>query len=244
MKNTLNLIILPLYRIENDYSFSIYNCLNNTESTLSLEWLEKILSKLFYKFNISQISIEGGEISLLSDIYFDLLFKLLKIYTKKISISTDFINFKQSLINDVNTINVLYNFNINSDIVYKNIKAATSIQKNINVKSIDYFVNDNYLNKIHILNKLKIKSWEIIPYQKTKNNNLEYSKDLYKNTIDNYLKYLDNMQFNFINTNTKTNIIESIYITPNNKLGLGKLNSNNEFFIEEYDSLDELEKNL
>ena len=162
MKDNIKLVILPLYRIENDYSFSVFNNLENTKNILKLELLEENLSKLHYKFNFSEVSIEGGEISLLSDIYFDLLFKLLETYTKKISVATDFINFNKSLINNADIINVLYNFNHDSDIVYKNIKAAVSIWKIINIKSLDIFAKNNCLDKITILNRAKIKAWKII----------------------------------------------------------------------------------
>lgn len=252
MKDSINLVILPLYRIENEYSFSVFNNLDNKNNTLSLEWLDENLSKLTAKFEISDISIEGGEISLLSDIYFDLLFKLLEIYNKKISVATDFVKFNRSLINNADIINVLYNFNHYSGVVFQNIKAAISTGKIINIRSIDSFVNVGFLDKISNLNRLKIKSWKIIPYQQSFNNSLpKYDEKIYENTIIEYIKLSDYMQFSFQNKLELEGIIKTnnfpmntVYITPNNKFGLGKIDKKNNFFIEEYETVSELEKKL
>lgn len=248
----INLVILPLYRTEKEYSFSVFDNLDNFQNTLSLDWLNENLSNLFTKFNISNVSIEGGEISLLSDIYFDLLFNLLKIYNKKISIATDFIKFNRSLIDNVDVINVLYNFNHNPSVIFQNIKAAVSTGKIINIKSIDFFVKNGFLDKISNLNRLKIKSWKIIPYQKTKIYDLPtYDFQIYENTILEYLKLSEYMQFSFQNklelegiVNRGNFPIHTVYITPNNKFGLGKINKCDEFFIEEYSNVFELEKKL
>lgn len=251
MKETINLIILPLYRTENEYSFSVFNNLDNLHNTLSLEWLEENLSYLSRHFEISKISIEGGEISLLSDIYFDLLFRLLGTYNKKISITTDFMKFNRSLIDNADVINVLYNFNHNSEIVFKNIKAAISTGKVITIKSLDIFVQDNALDKISTLNRLKIKSWKIIPYQKTRSQ-IENTRIIsYSDVINKYINQVDYMQFSFLNKLELEGIIKlnnfpinTVYITPNNKFGLGCIDNQGYFFIEEFEDLIELEKKL
>lgn len=251
MKDTISLVILPLYRVENEYSFSVFNNLNNPANTLSLEQLEENLSNLSRRFEISKISIEGGEISLLSDIYFDLLFRLLGIYNKKISITTDFMKFNKSLINNADVINVLYNFNHSSETVFSNIKAAISTGKVINIKSLDIFVQDNVLDKISMLNRLKIKAWKIIPYQKTRLQIENQRKLAYSDIINKYLNQTDYMQFSFLNKLELEGIIRlnnfpinTVYITPNNKFGLGYIDNQGYFYIEEFENIDELEKNL
>ena len=251
MQDTIKLVILPLYRIENEYSFSVFNNLDFSQNTLSLEWLESNILHLFSKFNIDKINIEGGEISLLSDIYFDLLFRLLNIYNKKISITTDFIKFNRSLINNADVINVLYNFNHRSEVVFSNIKAAISTGKVINIKSLDVFIQDNPLDKITTLNKLKIKAWKIIPYQKTKSQVGIVNDSTYTETIEKYLKHSNYMQFSFQNKlelegiiNNNNFPINTVYITPNSKFGLGKIDDFGYFYIEEFEDINELEKNL
>lgn len=253
MKDDINLIILPLYRNKEDYSYLPFYNLSDDKSTLDLTILENLLSKLNNKFNINKISIEGGEISELSDIYFSLLFNLLKIYNKKIQVTTDFIKFNESLINGADIIDVRYNFNNfshHTDILKKNIKAATTSGKVINVKSLDISVNKNELENIVILNKLGIKSWKIIPYIKTKYNNFEKEVDytFYEKVVTKYLKLTDYMQFSFINKLELENVIENnnfpiknVYITPSGKYGIGTFNDKNEFYIEEFDDIDSLE---
>lgn len=252
MKDKLDLVILPLYRIENEYSFSVFNNLDNFQNTLSLDWLGDNLQHLSTRFEISDISIEGGEISLLSDIYFDLLFKLLETFNKKISVATDFMKFNRSLINNADVINVLYNFNHYPDVVFQNIKAAVSTGKVINIRSIDAFVSNGFMDKISNLNRLKIKAWKIIPYQKTNLYSIpNYDSKIYELVITECIKLCEYMQFSFLNKLELEGIVKTnnfpmntVYITPNNKFGLGKINKRGEFYIEEYEDIDELEKNL
>ena len=59
------------------------------------------------------------------------------------------------------------------------------------------------------------------------------------------------MQFSFLNKLELEGIIRNnnfpinvVYITPNNKFGLGKIYKDNNFYIEEFKDVDELEKNL
>ena len=59
------------------------------------------------------------------------------------------------------------------------------------------------------------------------------------------------MHFSFINKLELDGVIrnnnfpiKTVYITPNNKFGLGIFDENNNFSIVEYDNINELEKNL
>lgn len=255
MKESIKLVILPLYRIENDYPYYLFSKYRNDSNTLNLAWLEKELVRLDYKFNITSTSIEGGEISKLSDIYFDVLFKLLKTYKLEVKTSTEFINYNPSLINGVDIINVIYNFNnysAESELVKKNIIAATSIGKIINVESLDISVEDNPLDIISTLNKLNIKSWKILPYHQNLFTSIKFKGyDFFEKIIKQYLKLSNCMQFSFLNKLQLENVINdnnfpinTIYITPNNKYGLINFDKNNNIDLIEYEDLDELEKNL
>ena len=253
MKDSIKLVILPIY----NYMDNLINPLffNSNNSVLDLTWLDKNLIELDHKYNLLNISIEGYDIFQLSDIYFDILFKLLKTYSKKITVNTDFIKYKKALINGADIINVNYNFDLEaseSKLVKNNIKAAVSAGKIININSLDISVNNDKLAVISNLNKMNIKAWKILPYYQTKystikNNNLDFYEDIIKE----YLKLTHFMQFSFINKLELDNIIDNknfpiktVYITPNNKFGLGKFDNKNRFFIEEYDTLEVLEKNL
>lgn len=253
MKDLIKLVILPIYNEMDDLINPLYFNLNN--QILDLTWLNENLIKLDHKYNFTDISIEGYDIFQLSDIYFDILFKLLKTYSKKIIVNTDFSKYKKALINGADIINVNYNFNLEiekSKTVQNNIKAASASGKIININSLDISVKDNKLDIISTLNKMEIKAWKILPYYKTKYSILESNTiEDYENILQEYLKLNKLMQFSFINKLELENIItnknfpiKTVYITPNNKFGLGKFDDKNRFFIEEYEDIDSLEKNL
>lgn len=252
MKNNINLILLPISKLS-DNSFS--DNYIHTDNILDLTWLEDNLNQLNYKYNISKISIEGNDISTLSDIYFDILYKLLKIYSKKIIINTNFLTYNKSLINGADIINVNYNFNTHTkenEIIKSNIKAASAIGKIINLQSLDISVINNKLEIIVNLNKMNIKSWKIIhKYPTIYNSDEILSYKDYGKLIQEYLRLVEYMQFSFINKLELENIIpndnfpiKTVYIIPNNKFGLGKFDDKHNFFIEEYDDCDSLEKKL
>ena len=255
MKADINLVILPTYKCNQNCPYCLFGHLKEQQTVLDLTVFEELLSKIYLKFNVLQTSIEGGEISELSDFYFDVFFRLLKLYSKKIIISTNFINFHKSLINNADVIEVGYNFNHYSTegkTVKENIKAATSSGKIVTIKSLDISVNDDRLEIVTELNRLGIKSWEIIPYQKTKYTQLEFpGYKFFEDIVSSYLKLSSYMKFSFINKlkiegtiKSPSFPVETVYLTPTGKFGLGKYDENNNFFIEEYENLDELEKNL
>lgn len=253
MKDSIKLVILPIYNEMDSLINPLFFNLNNT--VLDLSWLDESLIKLDHKYKFIDISIEGYDIFQLSDIYFDILFKLLKTYSKKIIVNTDFSQYKRALINGADVINVNFNFNLETEeskIVENNIKAASSTGKIININSLDISVNDNKLDIISNLNKMKIKAWKILPYYQTKYSILEnHTLENYETTLQEYLKLSNLMQFSFINKLELDNVIpnknfpiKTVYITPNNKFGLGKFDDKNRFFIEEYEDIESLEKNL
>lgn len=254
MKDNIKLVILPFYeRTESCYDMT-FN-LKSTSSPLDLVWLENNLSNLLYKYNIDSISIEGNDLSKSSEIYFDVLFKLLKTYSKKVTVNSDFKNYNKALINGADVIDVLYNFNnfTQDNIKIKNnIKAAIAVGKIINIKSLDISVEEDELEVISELNKMGIKSWKIIPYQHTKNSFiLSKGNSFFETVIKKYLKLVDYMNFSFLNKLEIDKVIDNrnfpintIYITFNNKFGLGYFDKNNDYFIQEYTTLDELEKYL
>lgn len=256
MKDAINLVVLPLYRNEEDYSYLPFYSLRNDKNTLDLTKLENLLFNLNSKYTFNEIYIEGGEISKLSNIYFSLLFNLLKIYNKKIHVTTSFIDFNEALINGADVINIQYDFDNlskNNKIIKNNIKAASNIGKVINIQTFDINVNKNELENIVNLNKLGIKSWKIIPFIKTEYNVFDQKLDYtyFESVILKYLKLTDYMRFSFINKLELENVIENnnfpiktIYITPNNRYGLCKFNERNELFLEEFDNINDLEKNF
>lgn len=255
MKDNINIIVLPLYRHEDSSPYYLFNIHKNSEDTLDLSFLETSLSKLSHVFNFNNISIDGGEISELSDVYFDFLFNIIKLYTNKIIVNTDFVKYNPSLINKVDVINVNLNFDkyqTNIKTIKNNIKAATSIGKIVNVNSLDVRLSDkSELENIVTLNHLGIKSWRILPYHQAENNPKQEPYNEFEKIIKKYLKLTEYMNFSFLNKLELDNVvkndnfpIKTVYITPNNKFGLGVFDKNDVFHIQEFETIDSLEKNL
>jgi len=254
MKDNVNIVILPLYRNKESSPYDLFNCYKDNPNTLDLSYLEHSLLKLSSLYSFNNVSIEGGEISELSDLYFDLLFNLVKLYTNKVIIHTNFIEYNPSLINRVDIINVNLNFDkyqTKPITVKNNIKAAVEIGKIVNVNSLDIRLGDNELENIVTLNRLGIKSWKITPYHQSGDNPKQESYAEFEKKVKTYIDLAHYMHFSFINKlelegviNNHNFPVRTIYITPNNKFGVGSFDEESKFSIVEFDDLDSLEKFL
>lgn len=247
MKKSIRVHIIPTYKSNQNDIYNFFNQFIKNEKVLDLVWLNDVLDELDKKFIITKYEIEGGEISLLSDFYFELLYNLLKIHCKKIIITTNFINFNKGIINYSDIINIMYNFNLHDTLnkqIFKNIKAATNSNKIINVKTTDISLKGDEIQNINILNNLNIKSWEIIPFYDEK----DYT--IFENIIKNYLKYTKIMKFAFQNELQLKNILNlnnyetlDVYLLPENKYGI-KIFQNNKLELEKFDNIEDLSKKL
>ena len=254
MKTTIRIELIPLYRCNENCNFCLYQHEKNNKNTADLAWIDSTLTSLHFKYDILQIKITGGEISLLSDFYFEMLFNLLKIHCKKIIVETNFVEFKKALINNCDIINIGYNFNNNplQQQIFNNIKAATATGKSINIKSLDIFCKINHNQIINHLNSLKIKSWEIIPFHQTPFTLYKFrGYSEYEKIVAEYLKLSNKMKFAFQNKLQLENIlnldnynVKTVYLTPNNKLALQNFDNDNNFFLEEFDNVEDLSKKM
>lgn len=250
-RQSISLSVNPLYKCNSNCPFCYLGSLKDNKNILDLTYLMNTLNSLSYRYNINSIDIYGGEISLLSEFYFDMITKLCKTFSKNVSITTNFVEFNKPIINNFDEIGVSLDFNKfrdNQSKVYTNIKAASEIGKVINVLSLDISCQDNKEEIIDILNNLKIKSWRIIPYSKSKETMYPFKGyTFFEDTVREFLKLQHKMKFSFINKLQLDGIINEdfyntshFYITPNNKIALLKFNENNEEYFEEYDKLDDL----
>ena len=250
-KSKLALSINPLYRCNSNCPFCYLGSLKDNVNVLDLNYLMDTLNNISFRYCIESIDIYGGEVSLLSEFYFDILVKLCKTYSKNVSITTNFIDFNKPIINNFDTIGVSLDFNnfrSNQEKVYNNIKAAIQSGKVINVLSLDISCQSNEDEIIDTLNNLKIQSWKIIPYSKSKENKLKFKGYQYfENTVKKFLSLNNKMKFSFINKLELDGIINEnyyetyhFYITPNNKVALLEFNDDNEEYFHEFDTLDEL----
>ena len=236
-------MILPTYKSNNTCTLFQYS---NNNNILDISKLDELLQNLIHNFNISSILIVGGEISLLSNFYFSLLFNLLKGYTKNIQVFTNFLNINKSIINECEILNILINFNSNNNTILENIKAYTSFGNNIvNVKCFDKDCEYNEERVIFKLNQLNVKSFEIIPSYTQKQPN-----NYFENIVKKYLKLSNKMKFAFQNELQLKNILnldnyntQIVYITPNNKYALQE-EKDNKIILTEIDDYDELKQKL
>jgi hypothetical protein len=249
MKESINIVILPTFLNRSEYSYELFGYLASDNQVLDIVVLEKLLSKLESKFKINKFSIEGGDITLLSDLYFDLLFKLLKTYNKKISVVSQFVKYNPALINNADIIEVIYNFQNKEICKIENIEAAVATGKIINIQSYDIFLDNHELGIVDSLNHLGIKSWKILPCYTTKYSDLTFKGyDFFENIVQKYLPLSQYMKFSFYNKLQldgviQNNHIRTVYITPSGKFGIGIFN-NNQFELIETDNLIELENLL
>lgn len=245
MKKAIRVHILPLYRCDINYSYCLYHSIKNDKNTLDLVALDNKLSEISTKYDIVQINIAGGEISLLSDFYFEMLYNLCKIYCKKIQVFTSFFKVNKSLINSCEVINVLYNFLNPNKTVVSNIQAAVASDKIINLKAFDIYCNDDAIQMINHINSMKVKSFEIMPYIKSTE---DYT--FCENKIKEFLKNSNRMKFAFQNKLQLDKILQidnynvkNIFVLPNGKYGLQTF-ENNSFLFKEYDEIEEFSKNI
>ena len=77
MKEKIRIHLIPTYKATYIDGYELYNPKDTTVGDLVK--YDKLLEQLTYSYDIEQIIVEGGEISLLSDLYFDLLYNVVKV---------------------------------------------------------------------------------------------------------------------------------------------------------------------
>ena len=232
MKQKIHVNLIPLYKTNKVDAYTKYDYTD--ESVADLVICDQLLEQLSKKYILNGISINGGEISLLSDLYFDLLYKIVNLYSNNVKVYTNFIQFSKALISGTDIISLTYNFT-DEPSVFKNIKAAIQVGKIINIQTVDKACNKETPESIiAILNGLNIKSWEITP------------EDCFKDTLLKFLKHSSSMNFAFHNklqldglVDVDSYDIQNVYITPHNKYALKENNK-----LVEFDDIDILAKEL
>lgn len=252
IKKAINLEILTTYKCNKNCPFCLYGQEKDNQNNVSLGWLEETLNYIARSFDIKSICLSGGEISLLGDFYLELLFRLCKLYTKQIRVCTNLKLLNKTILNNFDTLDVTLNFNsFDSEIdsSLENIRKISN-SKILNIKSLDRSCEDNPTEIIDLLNSLKIKSWEIIPYHHTQY--LPYKVNdyhKYENIVKQYLNLYKEMNFAFQNRQQLQNIykkdnynIQNFYITPNNKIAIQTFDNTNNFLLKEVEDITEISK--
>jgi MoaA/NifB/PqqE/SkfB family radical SAM enzyme len=252
-KKPIYIEVLTTYKCNKNCPFCLYGHNKDNTNNVSLTWLEEALSELNKVFEIRGIKLSGGEISLLGDFYLDLLIRLCKLYTKNLSVCTNLKVLNKAIINNFECIDVSLNFNqFDSELstTLENVKSL-NYSKTFNVKSLDRSCKDDPIHVIDLLNSLKIKSWEILPYHNTiylpyKNTDYHFYEDVVKQ----YLSLYKEMNFAFQNRLQLQGILKKdnyntqiVYLTPNNKFGTQTFDSAGNFVLCEFNSITEIEEN-
>lgn len=252
IKKSINLEIITTYKCNKNCPFCLYGQEKNNQNNVSLTWLEETLNYISHSYEIKNITLSGGEISLLGDFYLELLIRLCKLYNKQTKVNTNLKNINKIILNNFDSLDVSLNFNkfdLEIDETIKNIKKLSN-SKTINIKTIDRSCEDNSLDIIDLLNNLNIKSWEIMPYHHTlylpyKLNNYLF----YENVVRQYLNLYREMNFAFQNRQQLQGILkkdnyntQTFYITPNNKIAIQSFDNTNNFSLYEIDDITELSK--
>ena len=207
----------------------VLNALKNnfneeSDEVLDLTKLTTRLEELDRNVIIDKIDIKPSDISVLSDTYFDLLYHLCLTATMKVSVWTWLLDFSKPLVNDCDMLNVSYDFYSATDEikkkVAKNIEAVQSNGKIINLKTLSFYVREQDPKKIiEEINKLGVKSWEILPCTDGYVSTEEVIKD--------YLKLSNKMNFAFQNKLQLDGILlgenyntNKVFILPNGNYGI------------------------
>lgn len=217
---------------------------------IDLPELDKLLLDLSKNCYISSIHIFGPSLGYLSDLYFDLLYNVVKLHCRNIDVFTDFKLINASLINNFDIINVHYDFLHNYDKnkqIFNTIKAGNESGKIINIKTFNTECLKDPLKAIDTLNLMQIKSWEIIPDHRNVSK-LDYTKT--EKVISEYCKYANKMNFAFqnklqlegvLNLNNYNQTI--LTVTSETKLAIQKF-SNKKSYYQVIENINEIEKLL
>lgn len=246
MRSLIKLNILPHYRCNLNCKHCIYTIEQREDpKVLNVMELDALLNEVTKHFDIKYANIIGGETNLLSELYFDMLFHIIKLYTNTIRLKTNFLYLNKSIINDCSVIDVFHDFNQTKrirDSIYQNIRAATASDKVIHIKTYDVCCKDKINQIIQDLNTLNVKSFEIMPHP--------FTKDFtgYEETILAYLNSPIKMNFAFQNKlqlegilNFNNYEVKDVYITPNCKLALPDYETG-QFSLQEFDNFDDFYK--
>lgn len=217
---------------------------------IDLPELDKLLLDLSKSCYISSIHIFSPSLGYLSDLYFDLLYNVIKLHCRNIDVFTDFKMINASLINNFDIINVHYDFLHSYDKdkhIFNTIKAGNESGKIINIKTFDTECLKDQDKAIDILNSMQIKSWEIIPDHRDIDK-IDYTKT--EKIINQYCKSIKKMNFSFqnklqldgvLNLNNYNQTI--LTVTSNTKLAIQRfLNKNN--FLQTIEDVNEIGKIL
>lgn len=179
MKENIYITICPTYKCNLKCQFCYLTNLSS-DNLLNLNQLSNRLNEIAMIYNIVQIDVYGGQISILDEEYLKQLFSMCFKYVNRINITTNLTYIPQIFYDQNIIINVGwdYIYKKNNEIAIKNIyKLYQKTKKEINVIMSSKNLYKHKETILQILNNLPIYSFKYIPYIKTKQ--LQEQMDLY-----------------------------------------------------------------
>jgi MoaA/NifB/PqqE/SkfB family radical SAM enzyme len=244
-KPALTLSINPTYFCNFDCKFCYLSKKQlNDRTILPLDQLRHLILETEKYFRVTNVDIYGGEVGLLSEEYLDGVVSFFNLKQVDINVITNFsvMNpfFKRS---DV-SITVSWEGDIRrmSETVVKNIKSFDKDVQLIMLASPDLVKMEmpELKRLIGVINSLKnIRSLEIKPYSKSRNNAFDISFIEYENLVKNIMKLERN--YIFVNEENLRNVFrgkshsfsdDHLYITPYGKLAVLDFEDDREYFLE------------
>lgn len=233
MKN-ISISINPTYKCNFNCDFCYLKDLDKS-NLLNLNTLKKQLKELSIKYIIANIDIYGGQIFLLQDEYLKQLFNICFKYVQNIYLVTNMSIKKDWIFRHKNIIISTswdYIYRQQNQLILNNIKHyITTYNKDISIilthpnlysykKQIVNILNSTFKQDINISLK---------PYYKT--NNTDYNIN-FQNYQKFFLYLYSNLNKNFnILIEINENLIEHIFISPNNQIQTISYNSNNQEYF-------------
>lgn len=246
MKENIYITICPTYKCNLKCQFCYLTGLNVSD-ILSLIQLSDTLYKIDSAYNIIQIDIYGGQISILNEKYLNQLFNICFNFVDIINVTTNLTLIPSIFYDQRIKINVGwdYIYKNNNEIAIKNIyKLYQETKKDINVIMSSKNLYKHKEVVLQILNKLPIYSFKYIPYIKTKNTQDQMDLYHYQETIKFFIMHPIKPIF-YNKLLLQNGIIQQqnhVFISPLNELQIINFDNNYEEFIT-LNNIEELKRN-
>lgn len=246
----INLSIAPTYKCNMHCSFCYLTKRQRTsEECLNLSLLNERIKELEGSgYEIEHVDVYGGEISLLSEDYLNELFDMLLTHSSSVNAVTNLLQPNMALWRLDIDLSVSFDWHArpHAEDVLMNIR---TIPRDVSILSLatDELMNKPIKDIVDILNWCSnIKSFEIKPYSRNQNNDLENTDGEYEKVIQNLIEH-PLKRFDFVNEehiqlcldkeyNSFSN--NHIYVTPESQFAVLDFDENDKEFFKTIDLSD------
>ena len=218
--------VIPTWLCNRNCSYCFVNNLRKSLKILDLELLKDVLDTIP---NITGFNVFGGEISLLSDDYLELLNKLLKTYSDNITVNTNLSSMKCFDIFD----NVSVSINKERTDYQENMEILKNLDKKFSISTV-VFNDYRNIDKKELLDSYNMKNCvnvTFMEYSPIREHNVIVDNEVYDDFLIDVIKIYNNGNYNFSISNIgdlescivnqyNPKMTSNLYIDPNGKLGV------------------------